>query len=109
MDSRVNVRTQNWWWSNGPMTPKWPWLAQMFHSAIISTVTFDADTQFISRNGKRSLELLLEPAVGIAHMQTECLGAFNVDGAEYHLPRLTFRDARISDPIRLGIFAAIHG
>lgn len=72
-------------------------------------MTFDADTQFITRHGKRSLELLLEPVGGLAHVQSECLGSFNVDGAEYHLPRLTFRDPGISDPIRLGIFAAIHG
>ena len=81
----------------------------MVRSVIITIVAFDADTQFIVKDGKRSLELLLEPAVRAPHVQAECLGSFVVGGAEYHLPRLTFRDPHISDPIRLGIFAAIHG
>jgi hypothetical protein len=72
-------------------------------------VPIEADTQFITRDGKRSLELLLEPAVGAPHVLSECLGSFIVGDAEYHLPRLTYRDPDISDPIRLGIFAAIHG
>jgi protein MpaA len=84
-------------------------LAQTFHSVIINIVIFEADTHFISRNGRRSLEMLLEPAARAPHIQTECLGSFTVDGAEYHLPRLTYRDPQVSDPIRLGIFAAIHG
>lgn len=73
------------------------------------SVAFEADTQFIAKNGKRSLDKLLEPAVRAANVNAECLGSFTVEGAEYHLPRLTFRDPNISDPIRLGIFAAIHG
>ena len=32
-----------------------------------------------------------------------------VDGEEYFLPRLTFRGPNSSDPIRIGLFAAIHG
>ena len=77
------------------------------HDFII--VPFDADTRFISKEGRRSLELLLEPAAHAPNVTTECLGAFVVEGKEYHLPRLTFRDPTVSDPIRLGIFAAIHG
>lgn len=42
-------------------------------------------------------------------MHRESLGAF-ASGTENHsLPRFTFRGPNSSDPIRIGIFAAIHG
>lgn len=76
---------------------------------MIIIVAFDADTRFITKDGKRSLELLLQPAAHVSNVTAECLGSFVVGGGEYHLPRLTFHDPRVVDPIRLGIFAAIHG
>jgi len=37
------------------------------------------------------------------------LGSFEVEGKIYSLPRFTFCGPDMSDPIRIGIFAAIHG
>lgn len=70
---------------------------------------FEADTQFILQDGRRSLDRLLEPVAAAPNVQVECLGAFESGGREYHLPRLTFRGPNSADPIRLAIFAAIHG
>jgi murein peptide amidase A len=75
----------------------------------VYNVAFAADTQFIERNGQRSLERLLEAVAVAPNIQLECLGAFQSAGREYHLPRLTFRGPNSADPIRLAIFAAIHG
>jgi protein MpaA len=72
-------------------------------------VGFEADTQFILKDGRRSLSLLLEPISAAANVQLECLGAFQSAGMEYHVPRLSFRGPNSADPIRLAIFAAIHG
>jgi murein peptide amidase A len=68
-----------------------------------------ADTTFIAKDGRRSIELLLEPLVGARGVTAQCLGAFECHGHEYHLPRLSFRGPNSADPIRLAIFAAIHG
>ncbi len=37
------------------------------------------------------------------------LGPFEVEGRSYSLPKFTFRGRNGSDPIRIGLFAAIHG
>jgi hypothetical protein len=37
------------------------------------------------------------------------LGPFEVSGEKYTIPRITFEGPNSSDPIRIGIFAAIHG
>lgn len=41
--------------------------------------------------------------------QFESLGAFEIGAQNYSLPRFTLRGPNSSDPIRIGIFAAIHG
>lgn len=41
--------------------------------------------------------------------QFESLGAFKIGTQNYSLPRFTLRGPNSSDPIRIGIFAAIHG
>jgi protein MpaA len=51
----------------------------------------------------------LEPLLKLAPVQTDMLGSFEVGGETYSLPRLTFRGPDASEPIRIGIFAAIHG
>jgi hypothetical protein len=51
----------------------------------------------------------LEPIAGAQNIHLECLGSFQSGGKEFHLPRLTFRGRNSTDPIRLAIFAAIHG
>jgi len=42
-------------------------------------------------------------------VQCETLGAFQSEAQKYSVPRFTLRVPNSSDPIRIGIFAAIHG
>src|SRR6267378_2364641 len=51
----------------------------------------------------------LEPLLKLAPVQANMLGSFEVGGKTYSLPRFTFRGPDASEPIRIGIFAAIHG
>ncbi len=57
----------------------------------------------------RSIDVVLEPLRTIANLQEASLGPFEANGKSYALPRFSWRDQRVSDPIRIGIFAAIHG
>jgi len=59
--------------------------------------------------GRRSLERLLEPLRNLPGVQCEALGGFQSGSQKYSLPRFTVRGPNSSDPIRIGIFAAIHG
>ncbi len=52
---------------------------------------------------------LLDSASSLAGAPLENLGPFTVQASEYFLPRFTFRGPNSSDPIRIGIFATIHG
>jgi len=54
----------------------------------------------------RSIEALISPLKSVAQLQFEALGQF---GDNYSLPKFIYRDLKSSDPIRIGIFAAIHG
>jgi len=69
----------------------------------------DSNFQLKIENGRRSIERLLTPLVGLPGAQFESLGAFEVETRRYSLPRFTLRGPNSSDPIRIGIFAAIHG
>jgi murein peptide amidase A len=69
----------------------------------------DSEWQLETENSRRSIERLLEPLVGIPSAQFESLGAFDVGPKKYSLPRFTLRGPNSSDPIRIGIFAGIHG
>lgn len=60
-------------------------------------------------NGRRSIAALLEPLLKLPGTQFERLGSFESHAHKYSLPRFTFRGPNSSDPIRIGIFAAIHG
>jgi len=64
---------------------------------------------FAAENGRRSLQAFLEPLRGAHDIQADQLGAFEVGSEKYSVPRFTFRGPNSSDPIRIGIFAAIHG
>jgi len=64
---------------------------------------------FVIENGRRSIPAFLEPLHGARGLQSDQLGAFEISGQKYSLPRFTFRGPNSSDPIRIGIFAAIHG
>jgi len=57
----------------------------------------------------RSLPALLGPLRGLPGVQGEDLGSFEINGGKYSIPRFTFQGPNSSDPIRIGIFAAIHG
>ena len=52
---------------------------------------------------------LLEPLADLPALTADFLGSFESEGKQYSLPRFTFRGPNSSDPIRIGIFAAIHG
>jgi hypothetical protein len=62
-----------------------------------------------SDNKRRSIQQFLEPLSGFSGVQMEFLGSFEQDDGKYSLPRFTFRGPNSDDPIRIGIFAAIHG
>src|SRR5215472_2446079 len=66
-------------------------------------------SQLTTQNGRRSIERFLEPLMGAAGVGLESLGSFEIGGQSYSLPRFTFRGPNSSDPIRIGLFAAIHG
>jgi len=64
---------------------------------------------FAAKNGRRSIETFLEPLRHAKGINPDQLGAFEIGSDKYSLPRFTFRGPNSSDPIRIGIFAAIHG
>jgi protein MpaA len=65
--------------------------------------------QLVMENGRRSIERFLEPLLTLAGVQADFLGSFEVGREKYSLPRFTFRGPNSSDPIRIGVFGAIHG
>ncbi|MBA4150763.1 MAG: succinylglutamate desuccinylase/aspartoacylase family protein [Verrucomicrobia bacterium] len=67
------------------------------------------ETGAANHSNSRSIEQLIEPLRQIPSLGFEAVGAFQVAGRDYFLPRFVFRDTSSSDPIRIGIFAAIHG
>src|SRR5690242_8121731 len=60
-------------------------------------------------NGRRSIRAFLEPLQRSRGIESTQLGAFDIGAEKYSLSRFTFRGPNSSDPIRIGIFAAIHG
>jgi len=62
-----------------------------------------------SNNGRRSIQSFLEPLQNARGLQFDQIGAFEIGTETYTLPRLTFSGPNSNDPIRIGIFAAIHG
>src|ERR1043165_3872655 len=64
---------------------------------------------FFIENGRRSIRAFLEPLQSARGVQSDQLGSFEINGEKYSLPRFTFEGPNSSDPIRIGIFAAIHG
>jgi len=69
----------------------------------------DLANQSVNERGRRSIERFLEPLLGLAGVQADFLGSFEVGGEKYFIPRFTFQGPNSSDPIRIGVFAAIHG
>ncbi len=68
-----------------------------------------ATNGLVIENGRRSLQRLLEPLQELRGLAADSLGSFVVNGENYSLPRFNFRGPNSSDPIRIGLFAAIHG
>jgi protein MpaA len=60
-------------------------------------------------NGRRSLDRLLKRAGELPSVTSDLLGSFESAGKEYSIPRFSFSGLKSSDPIRIGVFAAIHG
>lgn len=58
---------------------------------------------------RRSLDSLLEPLSALRGIKAHFLGPIELESARYFIPRYSFRGANHSDPIRIGIFGAIHG
>ena len=68
-----------------------------------------AAERLVTEKGRRSIETLLRPLRQQALLKPDFLGAFEVNGEKYSVPRFSFRGTNGADPIRIGIFAAIHG
>lgn len=64
---------------------------------------------FVIENGRRSIRAFLEPLQRVGGVEFAQLGTFEIGSQSYSLPRFTFRGPNSNDPIRIGIFAAIHG
>jgi murein peptide amidase A len=60
-------------------------------------------------DGRRSMVRLLEPLHRLPGVQFDLLGPFDIGGEMHSIPRFTVRGPNSSDPIRIGVFAAIHG
>ncbi len=60
-------------------------------------------------NERRSITRFLASLSNLPNVQRELLGPFDATGGKYSIPRFTLRGSNNSDPIRIGIFAAIHG
>src|SRR6266481_1054475 len=65
--------------------------------------------ELISEDGRRSISRFLEPLLRLPRIQGDFLGSFESGGEKYSVPRYTFEGPNSSDPIRIGLFAAIHG
>jgi hypothetical protein len=68
----------------------------------------DALTTISDGSGRRSLRRVLDLLTGLPAVQADLL-PFETNGEAYSLPRFTVFASRDVEPIRLGIFAAIHG
>jgi hypothetical protein len=58
---------------------------------------------------RRSVEEIFRPLLQLAGLQPAALGEFESGGKTYWLPRFTFLGPNSVDPIRIGLFGAIHG
>src|SRR6185503_2759793 len=68
-----------------------------------------AAEEWVTKNGRRSIDALLKPISNAVALSADSLRPFEIRGEKYFLPRFSFRGPNSSDPIRIGIFAAIHG
>lgn len=64
---------------------------------------------FVIENGRRSIARFLEPLRKLPGVQPDEPGPFTIGAQSCSLPRFTFQGPNSSDPIRIGVFATIHG
>src|SRR6185503_17027754 len=63
----------------------------------------------MTSNTRRSIAEFLAPLTALPGVEMTPLGSFEVSGEKYSLPRFRFCGPNASEPIRIGLFAAIHG
>jgi murein peptide amidase A len=63
----------------------------------------------VSNEERGAIDATLAALRSLPELKFKALGQFIHDGTEYSLPRFTLRAPNSSDPIRIGIFAGIHG
>jgi len=68
-----------------------------------------SEAQITGQPARRSLRRFLDPLIKLPGVRHEALGHFEVNGDSYSLPCFSFSGPNSTDPIRIGIFAAIHG
>lgn len=68
-----------------------------------------AANRLVVEQGRRSLRRFLAPLLGLSGLRADFLGPFEQGGDPYSIPRFTLCGPNSSDPIRIGVFAAIHG
>lgn len=68
-----------------------------------------ATNPFVIENGRRSIARFLDPLRALPGVIADDLGPFTIDAHSYSLPRFTFQGPNSNDPIRIGVFATIHG
>jgi murein peptide amidase A len=87
-----------------------PGSPRLHSSDIIHQMQIHAAERLVtSQNGRRSIETLLRPLRASRGLKSDFLGPFSVGDSSYSIPRFSFRGPNSADPIRIGIFAAIHG
>jgi hypothetical protein len=57
----------------------------------------------------RSVQRFLAPLLELPGVRAELLGSFESRGRKYSVPRFTFVGPNSTEPIRVGLFGAIHG
>ena len=87
--------------------PKLNWAADV--ARISLAMQSSLANHLVIENGRRSLSRFCQALRDLPQVQADSLGPFTVAGEKYSLPRFTFRGPNSSDPIRIGLFAAIHG
>jgi hypothetical protein len=72
-------------------------------------MAFSLDKQFVSDQGRRSLQGFLGPLLQLPNVETTFLGPFESGTGRYSLPRFSFVGSNSGEPIRIGLFGTIHG
>lgn len=67
------------------------------------------ESALILQEGRRSLRNFLEPLSALQGVEAQSLGSFQVGCQGYSIPSFGLRGHSNIEPIRIGIFAAIHG